>query len=81
MRFAVALPSWGFQQGGTRFGRFPAKEEPQILEQKLYAAALINDLAGVTPRISLHIPWDTPDKLAHIRRLARQIPVAAAPAA
>ena len=73
MRFGVALPSWGFRQGGTRFGRFPAKEEPNTLEQKLYAAALVNDLAGVTARISLHIPWDIPDKVAGVRRLAREL--------
>jgi len=73
MRFGVAVPSWGFRQGGTRFGRFPAKDEPRALEEKLYAAALVNDLAGVTPRISLHIPWDTPDKVAAVRRLAREL--------
>jgi L-rhamnose isomerase / sugar isomerase len=73
MRFAVALPSWGFRQGGTRFGRFPAPHEPQTLEEKLHAAALVNDLTGVTPRISLHIPWDTPDKVAATRKTARQL--------
>ena len=73
IRFGVAVPSWGFRQGGTRFGRFPAKEEPSTLEQKLYAAALVNDLAGVTPRISLHIPWDAPDKVSGVRRLAREL--------
>lgn len=73
MRFGVALPSWGFRQGGTRFGRFPARDEPETLEQKMYAAALVNDLAGVTPRLSLHIPWDTPDKVASIQRLGRQL--------
>jgi L-rhamnose isomerase/sugar isomerase len=73
MRFGVALPSWGFRQGGTRFGRFPAKEEPTTLEQKLYAAALVNDLAGVTPRLSLHIPWDTPEKITSVRRMAKQL--------
>jgi L-rhamnose isomerase/sugar isomerase len=73
MRFGVALPSWGFRQGGTRFGRFPAAHEPQSLDQKIHAAALVNDLAGVTPRLALHIPWDTPDKLSSIRRLARQL--------
>jgi L-rhamnose isomerase/sugar isomerase len=73
MRFGVAVPSWGFRQGGTRFGRFPAKEEPSTVEQKLYAAALVNDLAGVTPRISLHIPWDTPEKVAGVRRLGREL--------
>src|SRR5687768_6783221 len=73
MRFAVAVPSWGFRQGGTRFGRFPAKHEPRTLEDKLYAAALVNDLAGMTPRISLHIPWDTPERVAVTRKLARKL--------
>ncbi len=72
-RFSVALPSWGFRQGGTRFGRFPAKDEPQTLEQKMFAAAFVNDLTGVTPRISLHIPWDLPENIARTRKLARQL--------
>jgi len=73
VRFSVALPSWAFAQGGTRFGRFPAADEPSTLEQKLHAAALVNDLTGVTPRISLHIPWDLPADPAATRRLARQL--------
>ncbi|MGZ8920387.1 MAG: TIM barrel protein [Limisphaerales bacterium] len=73
MPFAVAVPSWGFRQGGTRFGRFRAKNEPVRLEEKLFAAALLNDLAGVTPRISLHIPWDTPESVVATRKLARQL--------
>jgi L-rhamnose isomerase / sugar isomerase len=73
MRFGVALPSWGFRQGGTRFGRFPARPEPQTLDEKLHAAALVNDLTGVTPRISLHIPWDTPENVAATRKTAREL--------
>ena len=73
MRFSVALPSWGFAQGGTRFGRFPAKFEPANLERKMFAAALVNDLTAVTPRISLHIPWDTPDKISAVRGCARRL--------
>jgi L-rhamnose isomerase / sugar isomerase len=76
MKFTVALPSWGFAQGGTRFGRFPAKVEPAALEQKMFAAALVNDLTGITPRLSLHIPWDTPDKVAATRKLARKLGLA-----
>ena len=72
-RFSVALPSWGFAQGGTRFGRFPAKFEPSTLEQKMFAAALVNDLTRITPRISLHVPWDTPEKVAPTRSLARKL--------
>lgn len=72
-RFSVAVPSWGFTQGGTRFGRFPARSEPTTLEQKLLAASVVNDLTGVTPRVSLHIPWDTPGKVSATRRLAHKL--------
>jgi L-rhamnose isomerase/sugar isomerase len=72
-RFSVALPSWGFRQGGTRFGRFPAKYEPETLEQKLFTASWVNDLTAITPRVSLHIPWDTPERVAGTRKLARQL--------
>src|SRR5262245_26249693 len=68
-RFSVALPSWGFRQGGTRFGRFARKGEPETLEEKMLAAALVNDLTGIAPRISLHIPWDTPEPIAVTRKL------------
>ncbi len=71
--FSVALPSWAFRQGGTRFGRFPGKSEPETLEQKLFAAALVNDLTSITPRVSLHIPWDLPTHVESTRKLARQL--------
>jgi L-rhamnose isomerase/sugar isomerase len=59
----IALPSWGFNQGGTRFGRFPLPGEPRDLAEKLLDAAVVNDLTGITPRVSLHIPWDETDDL------------------
>lgn len=72
-RFTVALPSWGFQQAGTRFGRFPAPNEPRSLEEKMLAAAVVNDLTGITPRVSLHVPWDTPESVPGIKKLAREL--------
>jgi L-rhamnose isomerase/sugar isomerase len=72
-KFSMALPSWGFRQGGTRFGRFPAANEPRTLEEKLFAAAMVNDLTGITPRVSPHIPWDLPEDIASPRRLARRL--------
>ena len=72
-RFAVALPSWGFSQGGTRFGRFPIAGEPRNLAEKMFDAAVVNDLTGVTPRISLHIPWDGPIDSLALRRQAKTL--------
>ena len=59
-RFEVALPSWAFATGGTRFGRFPGKGEPRTLTEKMEDAALVHTLTAAAPRISLHIPWDEP---------------------
>lgn len=73
MKFSVAVPSWGFQQGGTRFGRFPASNEPSNIEEKMHAAAVVNDLTGITPRVSLHIPWDMPEKVSGLKKLARHL--------
>ena len=61
-RFEVALPSWAFATGGTRFGRFSGLGEPRTLREKMQDAAVVHRLTGSTPRISLHIPWDeSPD--------------------
>ncbi|MHB8521154.1 MAG: TIM barrel protein [Limisphaerales bacterium] len=72
-RFAVAVPSWGFGQGGTRFGRFPIGGEPRNLTERLFDAAVVNDLTGVTPRVSLHIPWDKTNDPKALRHLAGRL--------
>ena len=69
----VAVPSWGFSQGGTRFGRFPIAGEPRCIEEKLEDAAVVHQLTCVTPRVSLHIPWDRPDNARALRRHAREL--------
>src|SRR5437867_3772274 len=60
-KIEVALPSWGFCQSGTRFGRFPIAGEPRDIYEKMTDAAAVHQLTGITPRVSLHIPWDRPD--------------------
>jgi L-rhamnose isomerase/sugar isomerase len=32
--FSVAMPSWAFTTGGTRFGRFPGPGEPRNIEER-----------------------------------------------
>ena len=59
-RFEVALPSWAFATGGTRFARFPGPGEPRTLTHKLEDAAIVHSLTRAAPRVSLHIPWDEP---------------------
>src|SRR5215475_11017743 len=61
MAFGVAIPTWGVGTGGTRFARFPGPGEPRHIFDKLDDCAVINELTGATPRVSLHIPWDRID--------------------
>jgi L-rhamnose isomerase / sugar isomerase len=57
-RLELATPSWGTGVGGTRFARFPMAGEPTNLEEKLEDCAVIHALCRITPRVSLHFPWD-----------------------
>jgi len=72
-KLEVAVPSWGFGQGGTRFARFPIAGEPRDIYEKMYDAAVVNDLAAVTPRVSLHIPWDRPGDPKTLRNHAKEV--------
>jgi L-rhamnose isomerase/sugar isomerase len=61
----LATPSWGVGVGGTRFARFPMPGEPTNLDEKLEDCAIVQQLCRVTPRVSLHFPWDkVPDPKA-----------------
>ena len=72
-RFEVAVPSWAFGTGGTRFGRFPGAGEPRSLEEKLEDAAVVHRLTGATPRVSLHVPWDEPGDAPAVRARAAEL--------
>lgn len=72
-RFEVAVPSWAFGTGGTRFGRFAGAGEPRNLLEKFEDAAVVHHLTGGAPRVSLHIPWDEPDEPTALRQFASQL--------
>jgi L-rhamnose isomerase/sugar isomerase len=57
-KLELATPSWGAGVGGTRFARFPMPGEPTNLDEKLEDCAVVQQLCRVTPRVSLHFPWD-----------------------
>ena len=72
-RFQIAIPSWALGTGGTRFGRFTGRGEPATLEQKLEDVGLLHALNGSSGAISLHIPWDIPSDVLHIKQLAADL--------
>jgi hypothetical protein len=68
--FSVAVPSWGVGVGGTRFARFPIPGEPTNIHEKLTDCAVVQQLCRITPRVSLHFPWDHTDDPAGLREEA-----------
>jgi len=71
--FEVAVPSWGLGTGGTRFGRFPGRGEPRDVYEKVEDAAVVHGLTTVTPRLSLHVPWDEPENAPALRAHAAEL--------
>jgi L-rhamnose isomerase / sugar isomerase len=59
--FCIELPSWGFANTGTRFGKFLQAAAATSTEEKFSDAGLVHSLTGVCPTIALHVQWDFPD--------------------
>jgi L-rhamnose isomerase/sugar isomerase len=60
-RLAIELPSWGFADTGTRFGKFLQDAAALTLEDKLDDAAEVHRLTGACPTVAVHVLWDVPD--------------------
>jgi L-rhamnose isomerase/sugar isomerase len=61
--FKIEVPSWGFANTGTRFGKFLQPAAATTIEQKFADAAEVNRLTGAAPTIALHVLWDLPNGL------------------
>jgi L-rhamnose isomerase/sugar isomerase len=67
--FQIELPSWGFANTGTRFGKFVQAAAASTIEEKFADAAEVHRLTGVTPTVALHVLWDLPNGLADVPRV------------
>ncbi|MEM6314369.1 MAG: TIM barrel protein [Planctomycetota bacterium] len=56
--FKIELPSWGFADTGTRFGKFHQKAAARTTAQKFHDAGLVHKLTGVCPTVAVHVLWD-----------------------
>ena len=56
----IEIPSWGFANTGTRFGKFQQAAAATTIEEKFADAAEVNALTGITPHLALHVLWDLP---------------------
>ena len=61
--FRIEIPSWGFANTGTRFGKFVQAAAASTLEEKFADAAEVHRLTGATPTLALHVLWDLPNGL------------------
>ncbi len=78
--FQIEIPSWGFANTGTRFGKFVQAGAASTLEEKFSDAAEVMRLTGATPTMALHVLWDLPNGLADIpevKTLERQFGIRA----
>ena len=64
--FSIELPSWGFANTGTRFGKFIQPAAAGTLAEKFSDAAMVHALTGSCPAIALHVLWDLPNGTADV---------------
>ncbi|HTD96780.1 MAG TPA: TIM barrel protein [Edaphobacter sp.] len=58
--FRIEVPSWGFANTGTRFGKFVQGGAAMTIEEKFADASQVNALTGASPTVALHVLWDLP---------------------
>ncbi len=60
-RFTVEVPTWGFADTGTRFGKFLQDAAAIDLNDKLADAGAVHRFTGITPTAAVHVLWDFPE--------------------
>src|SRR5438093_4052700 len=68
--FRIELPSWGFANTGTRFGKFLQPAAAATIEEKFSDAGEVHRLTGACPTLALHVLWDFPDGIASASNVA-----------
>ncbi len=79
-KFRIELPSWGFANTGTRFGKFIQAAAATSTEEKFSDAGQVHLLTGICPTIALHVLWDFPsgvDSVDEVRRFSERYGVQA----
>jgi L-rhamnose isomerase/sugar isomerase len=73
--FQIELPSWGFANTGTRFGKFIQPAAATTTSEKFGDAGQVHRLTGCCPTVAVHVLWDFPSGLTsvpEVRALAEQ---------
>jgi L-rhamnose isomerase/sugar isomerase len=67
----IELPSWGFANTGTRFGKFIQPAAATTIEEKFSDAAQVHAVTGACPSLALHVQWDLPNGLQDVPQVAK----------
>jgi L-rhamnose isomerase/sugar isomerase len=67
--FRIELPSWGFANTGTRFGKFIQPAAATTVEEKFSDAGQVRLLTGICPTMALHVLWDCPDGVKNVAEI------------
>src|SRR5215469_12041885 len=68
--FRIEIPSWGFANTGTRFGKFLQPAAASTTEEKFSDAAEVHRVTGICPTIALHVLWDFPEGIGSTQQIA-----------
>src|SRR5208337_1911295 len=61
--FRIEIPSWGFANTGTRFGKFIQPGAATSSEEKFSDAGQVHHFTGICPSVAVHVLWDFPEGL------------------
>jgi L-rhamnose isomerase/sugar isomerase len=70
-RFQIELPSWGFANTGTRFGKYLQPAAATTIEEKLSDAGQVHALTGACPQVAVHVLWDFPEGIKRAEAVVR----------
>lgn len=72
----IEIPSWGFADTGTRFGKFLQPAAAKTMDEKLEDAAEVQRRTGICPTVAIHVLWDFPNGWdPQVAQKARQLGV------
>ena len=72
----IELHAWAFGTAGPRFKVFTTAGVTRDPFEKVADAAQVHRYTGITPRVSLHIPWDETPDFGALREYAKEQGVA-----
>jgi L-rhamnose isomerase / sugar isomerase len=64
--FQIELPSWGFANTGTRFGKFVQLAAATTTAEKIADAAVVHRFTACCPSVAVHVLWDFPNGAADV---------------